>query len=82
MSEADKLAKNAKDRDPEKKVSRADIEAKLQELRGEVDTTVDEVKVPAIAVAVGVVVVTIVLAYWFGRRKGRKSRTVLEIRRI
>ncbi len=82
VSKADKLAKNAGDRDPDKKITRDDIEAKLRELRGDVDETVEEVRVPAIAIAVGVVVVTVVLAYWFGRRKGRKSRTVLEIRRI
>jgi hypothetical protein len=67
---------------PGEKITRDDIEAKLRELRGEVDERVEDVKVPAIAIAVGVAVVTIVFAYWFGKRKGRKRQMVLEIKRI
>jgi hypothetical protein len=67
---------------PTEKVTRADIEAKLAELRGEVDQRTEAAKVPAMAIAVGVVVVTVVAAYWFGKRKGKKRKTVLEIRRI
>ncbi len=67
---------------PPEKVTRDDIEAKLRELRGEVDDRVEEVKVPAIAIAVGVAVVTIAAAYWFGKRKGRKRQMVLEIKRV
>ncbi len=68
--------------EPDRKITRDDIEAKLQELRGEVDQRTEAAKVPAIAIAVGVVVVTIAAAYLFGRRKGKKRQTVLEIRRI
>jgi len=67
---------------PPEKITRDDVEAKLRELRGEVDERVEEVKVPAIAVAVGVAVVVIVAAYWFGKRKGKKRQMVLEIKRI
>ena len=67
---------------PPKKVTRDDIESKLRELQGEVDQGVEKVKVPAIAIAVGVVAVTIVAAYWFGKRKGKKRNMVLEIRRL
>jgi hypothetical protein len=67
---------------PQTKITRADIEAKFAELRGEVDDRTQAVKVPAIAVAVGVVVLTVVTAYWFGKRKGKKRQMVLEIRRI
>jgi len=31
---------------------------------------------------IGAAVVTIVVAYWFGKRRGRKRQMVLEIRRI
>ena len=65
-----------------KKITRDDIESKLRELRGEVDQEVEAVKMPAIAIAVGAAVATVVIAYWFGRRRGRKRQTVLEIRRI
>ena len=67
---------------PDRKITRDDIEAKLQELRGEVDQRAEAAKVPAIAIAVGVAVVTIAAAYLLGRRKGKKRQTVLEIRRI
>ncbi len=63
-------------------ITRDDIQAKLGELRGEVDDRAQAVKVPAVAVAVAAVVVTIVAAYWFGKRKGKKRQLVLEIRRI
>ena len=66
----------------DRKITRDDIEAKLQELRGEVDQRAEAAKVPAIAIAVGVAVVTIAAAYLFGRRKGKRRQTVLEIRRI
>jgi hypothetical protein len=67
---------------PEKKVSRDDIEAKLRELRGDVDEKVDDAKMPAFATAVGIAVVVVVAAYWFGKRRGKKRQMVLEIRRI
>jgi hypothetical protein len=67
---------------PKEKITRDDIEAKLREVRGDVDDRVEEVKVPAAAIAIGIAVVTVAAAYWFGRRKGRKRQMVLEIRRI
>jgi len=67
---------------PTTPITRADLEAKFGELRGEVDDRTQAVKVPAIAVAVGAVVLTVVAAYWFGKRKGKKRQMVLEIRRI
>lgn len=68
--------------DAPKKVTRDDIEAKLRELRGEVDDRVEEAKTPALVVAVGVAVVVVVAAYWLGRRRGRKRQTYIEIKRI
>jgi len=77
------MSKNSKALEkPREKITRDDIEAKLRELRGDVDRQVETVKVPAIAIGIGFAVVTVVLAYWFGRRKGRKRQMVLEIRRI
>jgi hypothetical protein len=65
-----------------KKITRDDIEAKLQELRGDIDQRTEAAKVPAIAIAIGVAVLTIAAAYFLGRRKGKRRQTVLEIRRI
>jgi hypothetical protein len=64
------------------KVTRDDIEAKLRELRGEVDSRVEDVKVSATIVAVAVAVTAVVVAYWLGRRRSRRRQTVFEIRRI
>ena len=66
----------------DKKITRDDLESKLRELRGEVDERVEATKTPAIAIAVGVVVVTVLVAYWAGRRRGKKRQMVLEIRRL
>jgi hypothetical protein len=67
---------------PDRKITRDDIEAKLRELQGEVGERTEAAKVPAIAIAVGVVVLTVAAAYLMGRRKGKRRQTVLEIRRI
>jgi hypothetical protein len=68
--------------DPDKKVTREDIEAKLQELRGDVDSRVDDAKLPAVAIATTVAVVFVIAAYVWGRRRGKKKSMILEIRRI
>jgi len=67
---------------PDRKITRDDIEAKLREIQGDVGQRADAAKVPAIAIAIGVAVVTIAAAYFLGRRKGKRRQTVLEIRRI
>ena len=67
---------------PDRKITRDDIEAKLRELQGEVGERAEATKVPAVAIAIGVVFVAIAAAYVFGRRKGRRRQTVLEIRRL
>ena len=64
-------------------ISREDIEAKFRELQGEVDIVTDDVRGYAATVGAVVVVVVVVAVFWFGRRRGRKkTRTVVEIRRI
>lgn len=63
-------------------VSRDDIEAKFRELQGEVDIVTDDVRSYAATVGAVLVVVVVVGAFWIGRRRGRKTRTVVEIRRV
>ena len=63
-------------------ITRADLEAKLRDITGDVSDTVDAARGIGVAVAVGAGVLLVVTAYWFGRRKGKKRKTVLEIRRI
>jgi hypothetical protein len=66
----------------DKRITKADIQAKLEELRGGVDQGVDQArnitKVVG-AVAVGVIVVA---AFLYGRRRGRTRQTIVEIRRV
>ncbi len=64
------------------RVNRADIEAKLREIRGEVDTTATAAKPTAMTIAVVAAVALLGAAYLLGRRKGKKRSTVVEIRRV
>ena len=63
-------------------ITKADIEAKLAEIGGEVDDQVASTK--HLAITAGIVVVAAVLAITFvlGRRKGKRMTTVVEIRRV
>ena len=65
-----------------KKITRDDIEAKLEELRGDVGERTEAARMPTVAIAVGAAVLTVCVAYWLGRRRGKKRQMVLEIRRI
>lgn len=66
----------------EQKVDRSDIEAKLREIRGEVDQAAGSAKPVALAVAAAAVVAVAIGAYLLGRRGGKKRTTVIEVRRI
>jgi Lamp2-like protein len=66
----------------ERPVTKADIEAKLREIKGDVDEDVAEAKPIVEMVAIGGVILLILLAYLLGRRKGKKKTTVVEIRRV
>ena len=63
-------------------ITRGDLEAKLREIKGEVDETTEQAKPIALAVGVVVVVAVVGLAFALGKRKGRKRSTVVEIRRV
>lgn len=66
----------------EGKITRADIEAKLREMRGEVEHTAEAAKAPLMAIAGGVAAAVVVLAFLLGKRRGRRKSTVVEIRRV
>jgi len=63
-------------------VTKADIENKLREIKGDVDEDVERAKPVVEMVAMGGVILLILLAYLLGRRKGKKKTTVVEIRRV
>lgn len=64
------------------RITRDDLEAKLREISGDVEDTVESAKPKLLAGAVAGVVVIAVAAYLLGRRRGRKRSAVVEIRRI
>ena len=64
------------------KISRGDIEAKLHEMRGDVEESAEAAKAPIMAIAGGVAVAVIVIAFLLGKRRGRRKSTVVEIRRV
>jgi hypothetical protein len=63
-------------------ITKADIEAKLAELGGEVDGQIAGAR--HLAITAGVVTVAFVLAVTFvlGRRRGKRLTTIVEIRRV
>ena len=63
-------------------VTRADIEAKLREIRGEVDATTDTAKSYSLVACVIGAVVVVGAVYLLGRRRGRKKTTVVEVHRL
>lgn len=67
---------------PKGPITKADIQAKLEELKGGVDEEVANARSIAIAVGVTVAVVVVLAAFAFGRRRGRKLATIVEIRRV
>ena len=63
-------------------VTRADIEAKLAEIRGLADTTTEAAQEAAKPVLVIVGVAVVLGAFLLGRRRGQKRSTIVEVRRI
>jgi LPXTG-motif cell wall-anchored protein len=63
-------------------VTRDDIEAKLRDIQGEVTATADSAKPFLVFAGVAGVIALVGVAYLFGRRKGKKKTTVVEIRRV
>lgn len=67
---------------PRGNIQITDIRAKLGEIRGEVDETVEEARPLAVYAAVGGVIVLAVVAFWLGRRRGQRKSTWVEVRRL
>jgi UDP-N-acetylmuramyl pentapeptide phosphotransferase/UDP-N-acetylglucosamine-1-phosphate transferase len=63
-------------------ITRADIEAKLGQIRDAAQSGTEQAKGASRMVGVAVVVVVVVGAYLVGRRRGRKRRTIVEVRRV
>jgi hypothetical protein len=67
---------------PTTPITRDDIEARFRDIQGEVETMETEVR-DYLGIAVAAVAVTVVVvAFVLGSRRGKKRRTVVEIRRV
>ena len=63
-------------------ITRGDIEAKLREIKGEVDDTTEKAKPMGLAAAAVAAVLVVGVVYLLGKRRGTKLSTVVEIRRV
>jgi hypothetical protein len=63
-------------------VSRDDIEAKLREIRGEATAAGENAKQYALIGGAVVAVAVVALAFAWGKRRGKKRTTVVEVRRV
>ena len=63
-------------------VGRADIKRKLREIRGEVESIETNAKPYLLAVGAAAAVAVVAVAFALGKRRGRRKRTVVEIRRV
>ena len=68
--------------DQPKKISRDDIEAKFREITTDVDDRAEEARNTAATIGAAVLVVVVVGVFLLGRRRGRKSTTIVEVRRF
>jgi hypothetical protein len=64
------------------RITRDDIESRFREIQGEVVAVEDEARSSLAAVVVVAGVAIVVIAFALGSRRGRKRRTVVEVRRF
>jgi|RhiMethySRZTD1v2_1073278.scaffolds.fasta_scaffold186138_1 hypothetical protein len=67
---------------PDGRITRADIESKLRQLQGDVETGVESGREIGKIAAIGGAVLGVFIIYFLGRRHGRKKRTIVEIKRV
>ncbi|CAB4323310.1 MAG: hypothetical protein F2520_05305 [Actinobacteria bacterium] len=64
------------------RITRDDIESRFREIQGDVIAAEDEARTSLASVVVVAGVVIVVIAFALGSRRGRKRRTVVEVRRF
>ncbi|HEY4376341.1 MAG TPA: hypothetical protein VGM93_04250 [Acidimicrobiales bacterium] len=64
------------------RITPADLEAKMRELQGDVNDQAEAAKGTAITVGVVVGVVVVLGIFLFGRSRGKKKTTLIEVRRF
>jgi hypothetical protein len=68
--------------EPTRPITRDDIEAKLRQVQRSTEVGAEAARGAGVAGGIAIGLVLIVAAYLLGRRRGRKRRTVVEIKRI
>jgi LPXTG-motif cell wall-anchored protein len=63
-------------------ITRDDIETRLRAVQGDLADTGESIKTYALAIGAVVVVAAVALAFGFGRRRGHKRQTIVEVRRF
>lgn len=66
----------------ENKITREDLESKFKALQADIQGRASDKKQSLIAIGSGIGVVVVLVAYFFGRRSGRKRGSRVEIRRF
>ena len=64
------------------RITRQDIEHKLRQIRGDVDTAGEVAKGAGTIVAGVAVVLVVAIAYFAGKKRGKRKSTVVEVRRF
>lgn len=65
-----------------KKITRDDIEAKFRQITGDVDAKAEEAKTTAVTIGAVVAAAVVIGVFLFGRSRGQKKTTVIEVRRF
>ena len=68
--------------DVRQKITRDDIEAKFRALTGDVDDIAEDAKTTAISIGAVVAAAVVVGVFLFGRSRGRRKTTMIEVRRF
>lgn len=68
--------------DVQQKITRDDIEAKFRTLTGDVDEMAEDAKTTAIGVGAVIAAAVVIGVFLFGRSRGRKKTTMIEVRRF
>ena len=63
-------------------ITRDDIKAKLTEIQGEATATGESARNIALIGGAVVAVAVVGVAFWLGKRKGKRKTTVVEVRRV
>ena len=66
----------------DEKITRDQLEAKFREVTVGVNEEVEGARSQAVAIGLGIVVVSVAVVFLIGRRMGRRRSTIVEVRRI